>query len=461
MSRRLIRRKPLGDRIKDWLHPGDFLLWLSEEIETRDWDSKHVASPVALGLHVALLIARANSGSSGNKGSDDVFGDDNSGSGWLSYISTFVLYILTGFSVLNAFYTFLRVRHYRLFERPIDAPQTTPSQRRVRIDSSPVSSSPLRFLTNIIGAETAESRAHPDASRDVWEMAVWDPLPVCLSLFCLFSPGHVLVYWLFLPTLSSDPRPSITVVTALFLQILMSSQLTILRMYFSQQEKDSAIIQQEVISEYDIKFVHPRLNPLVRDVGTQFYGPNSNEGEDGDVDAYTPAITLKRGFRTNPNPNYAKHVDPDNTESFNRSGRSQSPFYTPSAYNSRNHSALASMTPKQPLRQPQFRQSMADSASTGVSTGDGGSLGVFSHARSPLKKATSMYDMQAREAPRNSAEMAAREQGERSRSPTKRRLSEAHRSFLGLDDNRRTSSPANLNKPKPGPAQYSRMPSRF
>jgi hypothetical protein len=86
MSRRLIRRKPLTERIKDWLHPGDFLLWLSEEIETRDWDSKHVANPVALGLHVAILIARANSSGSGNRRNDDIFGDDNSGSGWLSYI---------------------------------------------------------------------------------------------------------------------------------------------------------------------------------------------------------------------------------------------------------------------------------------------------------------------------------------------------------------------------------------
>jgi hypothetical protein len=372
---------------------------------------------------------------------------------------TFVLYLLTSFSLANALYTFLRVRHYRLFERPIDAPQTTPSAHRVRVDSSPVSSSPLRFLTNILGAESAEQRAHPDPTRDVWEMAVWDPLPVCLSLFCLFSPGHVLVYWLFLPTLASDPRPSITVVTALFLQLLMSSQLTILRMYFSQQEKDSAIIQKEVMSEYDTKFVHPRLNPLVRDVGTQFYGPDSNEGEDGDVDEYTPAVTLKRGFRTNPNPNYAKHVDPDTAPLYSRSGSSQSPMYTPSAYNSRNPGSFANMTPRQPLRQPQFRQGTGDSASTGMSTGDGGNLGVFSHSRSPLKKATSMYDMQAREPPRNSAEMAAREQGERSRSPAKGRLSEAHRSFLGLDNDRRTSSPAAVTKPKPAP--YNRMPSRF
>lgn len=83
---RLIRRKPLVERIKDYLHPGDFLLWLSEEVETRDWDSKHVATPIALGLHFPLLIARANTGKKANSGDDAVFGEDYSRTGWLSYI---------------------------------------------------------------------------------------------------------------------------------------------------------------------------------------------------------------------------------------------------------------------------------------------------------------------------------------------------------------------------------------
>lgn len=83
---RLVRRKPLADRIKDYLNPGDFLLWLSEEVETRDWDSKHVATPVAIGLHFIILIARANSGDSGRSKGDDVFGDDYSRTGWMSFI---------------------------------------------------------------------------------------------------------------------------------------------------------------------------------------------------------------------------------------------------------------------------------------------------------------------------------------------------------------------------------------
>ena len=82
---RLVRRKPTIQRLKDYLNPGDWWLYLAEEFETADWD-KQYASPLALGLHIVLLIARANTGSSLGSGQDDVFGDDYSKTGWLSSI---------------------------------------------------------------------------------------------------------------------------------------------------------------------------------------------------------------------------------------------------------------------------------------------------------------------------------------------------------------------------------------
>ena len=384
------------------------------------------------------------------------------------------VHLLTYFSIANAVYTYSRKRHYRLFESSIDAPQSTPSARRVRVDSSPVASSPLRFLTSILGDTSAESRAHPDPTRDVWELAVWDPLPICLRLFCFFSPGHVLVYWLFLPTLTSDPRPSVTVFTTIILEILLSSQLFLLQSAFSQQEKDSAIIHKEVMNEYDIKYVHPRLNPLVRDVSTQFAGPDcEGRSDECDVETYTPTVILKRGFRTNPNPNYAKHVDPDNTE-----GASRRPFSpAPAVYSSREPTPFTGTTPRPPLRQPQFRQSLSGAVSSGTSTGDGGSLGIYSHANSPLKKATSLYDIQGngrREPPRNSFEMATREiqeERERSRSPAKRQNdvtrpfpAYGRTPFSEVDHERRTSVPTAFGlKQRPGnyESPYKRLPTRY
>jgi hypothetical protein len=181
-----------------------------------------------------------------------------------------VVHFLSLLSFLNAFYTFYRHRHYRLFESDVDDIPSTPSAHRVRVDSSPVSSSPLRFLSNIIAGESSEARSHPDATRDVWEIAVWDPTPLSLRMFCLLSPGHVLVYWLLLPAALSDPRPSVTVLTTIVLGCVLSAQLYLLQSNFSQQSKDSSIIHKEVMNEYDTKFVHPRTQPLMRDVGTQF-----------------------------------------------------------------------------------------------------------------------------------------------------------------------------------------------
>ncbi|RFU29735.1 hypothetical protein B7463_g6612, partial [Scytalidium lignicola] len=439
---RLVRRRPFSERLKAYLNPLDFWLWLSEEFETSNWESKQ-ATPLALGLHFVLLIARANSGSSSKRSrEDDVFGDVQTGSEWFSHFAAMVSYSLAAFSILNAIYTFRRKRHYRLFESSIDAPQQTPSARRVRVDSSPIASSPLRFLSGILGDTSAESRAHPDPVRDVWEIALWDPIPVCLRLFCLFSPGHVLVYWLFLPTTSEDPRPSVTVFTTLVLQVLLSLQLIMLQSNFSQQSKDASIIHKEVLSEYDTKYVHPRLNPLVRDVATQF-----SSGKD-EVDTYAPTTIIKRGFVTNPNPNYSKFVDPDNTGAVpQRVSTPPGPFRTPATFQTRETTPLR----HQPLiTQPQFRQS--SSVSTSTSTGDGGSLGVYSHANSPLKKASSMYDITGPQGtPRNSYELARREIKEererRSLSPQKRHSSAHHSLFsqrlLDSDSSdRRTSASA-------------------
>ena len=283
----------------------------------------------------------------------------------------------------------------------------------------------------------------------------------------------MLVYLLFLPTIPADPRPSVTVFTTVILQLLISSQLLLLQSSFSQQEKDTALIHKEVMSEYDIKYVHPRLDPLVRDVGTQYSSTASvnEEEEEQDVDTYTPAVILRRGFHTNPNPNYAKHVDPDNiTKISQRPQRVFSPpqaqAYTPSAYGSREPTPFTGMAPLTAIRQPRFRQSTPGNLPTGTSTGDGGSLGIYSHANSPLKKATSMSDMQGGghlDAPRDSYTMAGREiqeerERQRSKSPAKRQsdgtrpiLPKARLPFSGIEEGRRTSAPTAFGrKSKPG-----------
>ncbi|KAG5989413.1 hypothetical protein E4U43_004504 [Claviceps pusilla] len=303
---RLVRRRSLRERIASMLNPMDFLLWLSEEIETRDWDSGLIGTQLGLGLNLLFLIVRANSGS--EQASDDIFGDESSSS-WPSLLMYLMCWVLVAFSVTNAVYTISRTRKYRLFEADIDVKPNTSSAKRVRVQSNPAASSPLRFLTDMLSPDSAESRAHPEKNRDVWELSIWDPLPVCIRLLCLFSPGHVLIYVTFLPLAPLDPRPSVTVFNALIMQIVLSLQMILLSSRYSQQAKDSAVVQREVFHEYDTKFVQPRIHPVVRDVGTQMSEDQPAISREF-VQTGSPTTLIRRSFITHGNP----HVDAQDSE---------------------------------------------------------------------------------------------------------------------------------------------------
>ena len=259
----------------------------------------------------------------------------------------------------------------------------------------------------MIAKETAESRAHQDPTRDVWELAIWDPLPLCLRIFCFFSPGHVLVYWLFLPTSPHDLYPSTTMLTTIGLSCLLSVQLSLLHNSFSQQSKDASVIHKEVMNEYDIKYVHPITHPLMRDVGIQCRGVDGADGgTKNSVDIYSPDIVVHRGFHTKPNARYINHLDPDSAKQkkshqTNSSWAAVEPTLQSSSYNGDISSPIQQ---KSSWRQPEFGKVPT------VGFGDGGSLGVYSHAQSPLRKSSATRQ---RERERNSSPV------KRDGSPTK------------------------------------------
>ncbi|KAI5463159.1 hypothetical protein BGZ63DRAFT_353235 [Mariannaea sp. PMI_226] len=413
---RLVRRQPLSERILSALNPMDFLLWLSEELETRDWDSTSAGTQLGLGLNFLFMVARANSSSSSP--SDDVFTDED-GSGWLSFFIYPLIWILIAISLTNAFYTITRSRKYRLFAANVEVKPLTPSARRVKVDDTSSSpATPLRYLAKIITPDTPESRAHPDKVSDVWEISIWDPLPVSLRLFCLFGPGHVLVYMLFLPLAPLDPRPSVTVLNTLVLQAIISGQLLFFCSRFSQQAKDNAIIQKEVLHEYDTKFVHPRLHPVVRDVGTQFSEDQPSKFQEF-VQTGSPATQIHRSFHAQTNP-YTKPIisqeertsTPTNVmrpQMFTPSTASRQPDTFKSTFSQRTaprHSMPAGYTSSG------TSLNASTSSSTGPSMNFGGSMGILAHSKSPLKKATSLNELNSQEtqSPRNSREMAAFEQ---------------------------------------------------
>ncbi|KAF2403481.1 hypothetical protein EJ06DRAFT_527105 [Trichodelitschia bisporula] len=387
MSRRLVRRAPLSERIQAYLNPFDFLLWLSEELNSDDWgeSKKWMSVPIGFGLNFIFLAARANSGLS--SGADDVFGESYGSSGWFSWFCAFVVHALAISSIVNAGYTFTRKRYYRFFESSVEQIPPTPSARRVRVDSSP--SSPLHFISKYVSSSSAQSRAHPDAARDVIELGIWDPSHLCLRLFCLFSPGHVFIYWLFLPLSPLDPSPTLTIIKTILLTSLLSVQSYAFQSFFTQQTHDKLLLNKEVLHEYDTKFVRPTLNRPVRDVGVQT--PSSRGTpvkKTSEVDIYTPHTIVNRGFTTRPNPAYASQYDPDNLMHRPTNPR---PMTTPVAKPRLSDAYTSSSTttggefasPNHvPLQQPKF-------PTPHPHAGDGGSLGVYTHAASPLRKAAS------------------------------------------------------------------------
>jgi hypothetical protein len=104
------------------------------------------------------------------------------------------------------------------------------------------------------------------------------------------------------------------------------------------------------------------------------------------VDIYSPVVVVNRGFQTNPNPNYAGHVDPDSLRKQETPPRGIGNGGLPTFPTHSHFGDLSSpIQPRTALRQPQYRSSV------GPGGGDGGSLGIYTHANSPLKKAASTH----------------------------------------------------------------------
>ncbi|OAL03629.1 hypothetical protein IQ06DRAFT_291374 [Phaeosphaeriaceae sp. SRC1lsM3a] len=449
---RLVRRAPLAERIKAYIDPSDWLIWISEELNSNEWEdfAQSYATYIGLGANILFVIAKANSGASTGYDNDDIF-RDVSGPGWMKWLMNLLVLILGGAAFGNAWLVYSKRRHYRLFEQSVDIAPATPSAQRVRVDSSPLGVSPMGYFRKVVARNSAAARAHPDAERDVWEIAVWDPNPLCLELFCLFSPLHVVLYYMNLPVAPLDPRPSVVVTTTVFIGAILSLQLWWLRSSFTQQTKDNAIISREVLHEYDSKFVHPALQKPCRDVGIQTISRKRNRdssvGVKGNSDdlasevvTYTPKTIINRTFRTNPNANYASQYDPDSLGSLSVArSTQQTPSVRPGYHTSASQSQYTSTSTatgadfSSPIR-PSHTPNPFRKAPPMPRTSDGGSLGVYSHAASPLRKSASANFLRDSDASSRSASRGRESLGglgeRRQGSPVKRETSPLKRSSM-------------------------------
>lgn len=85
----VVRKQPFFERLKSQYNIYDWLLWLSEEIESSGWDQleKEWAFIIGGTLNFLFMIARANVNTR-PKHYDDVFGESR-GDGWAATIVRF------------------------------------------------------------------------------------------------------------------------------------------------------------------------------------------------------------------------------------------------------------------------------------------------------------------------------------------------------------------------------------
>lgn len=218
--------------------------------------------------------------------------------------------------------------------------------------------------------------------EDVWEVGVWDPTPLSLSLISYLSPVHVAVYFLSFPTVtahgyaaSASTSSASTIFTVLATQISLSIMLRWLQAAFIQQAKDMRIINKEVLHEYDTKFVQPRLNVRKRDAAVQC--SRADPANSDSVEFYTPAFD-RQAFHTAPNPNYAPLTWQSGAGLGDRSDRSIPPdsirrSSTALFSNGLSTSRRSTMAPEDAetplmartkMRQPQFERLTANAGTT-------------------------------------------------------------------------------------------------
>lgn len=176
---------------------------------------------------------------------------------------------------------------------------STPNARRVPVESSPSENGLIGFLS-----PSKSRHSEYTSTTDVWEISVWDPTPLSLKLFSLFSPIHCAIYFLIFPITSDSSYlfpdfAGSTTVLIIAIQVALSLQFGQLISAFNQQAVDKTLIHKEVLHEYDNKYVHPRLNVLKRDVATQ----TKDDHFEASVETYTPEYNRK-GFVIHPNPHY-------------------------------------------------------------------------------------------------------------------------------------------------------------
>ncbi|KXS11598.1 hypothetical protein M427DRAFT_46980 [Gonapodya prolifera JEL478] len=227
--------------------------------------------------------------------------------GWDRTATDAVFYVLWAISLLNAVVFLLNCHKKRFFQHALkDVPFKSPNVRRksisrpssreeVRHDADSVST-PLRALWGTMTDVMQSARrrntsrqtpppAQPKADEIIgYELSVWDPPELYVTLFSFFSPAQLLL----LSSISASTWPYLILIAG-----TLAFQTHHLATLYTQRCIDECILRDQVMNEYNAKFVYPRTLHVRADASTM------TEPLEGTVTGVTPmaGVTPMGGVR--------------------------------------------------------------------------------------------------------------------------------------------------------------------
>ncbi|KAF9005659.1 hypothetical protein BDQ17DRAFT_1353544 [Cyathus striatus] len=159
--------------------------------------------------------------------------------------------ILISGAIINAVYLFTRIKIYRLHQN-----QDLVASPNAKFVSAELDVEPLESLS-LATRPPSRSSSLPNRMTKVQQLDMWHPGELEMELFTLYSPVHALV-WMAVGTSNW--------ILMLLILGLVSLQLNTLMYSYNTLLKDKEILSAEVMSEYNQRFVYPRINPIRRDV---------------------------------------------------------------------------------------------------------------------------------------------------------------------------------------------------
>ncbi|KDQ60817.1 hypothetical protein JAAARDRAFT_204621 [Jaapia argillacea MUCL 33604] len=218
-------------------------------------------------LHLCIRVSQIRKVPDSDTGWEDMY-REGEGQSWFDWTVPMTLLLIIA-SVMNAIYLFSRIKLYHLHNQhdPVSSPHA--SFVPMHLDFEPLEPPSLfsrirsaiwsgfisfwRFLLNM----SPRAASVGGRMEKVQQLQVWTPGELEMKLFCVYSPVSALLW---MATTSANWMMMVVVM------VVVGAQMEVLAISYEALLKDRKIISEEVMHEYNNKFVYPRVNPIRKDV---------------------------------------------------------------------------------------------------------------------------------------------------------------------------------------------------